>query len=307
MKTRISIVILHYNLIKDTIRCIDSIKKISTEDIAVNIIIVDNSSPNGTGKVLFDKYSKDEYIKVILAYENLGFARGNNLGFVYALENLNPNFIILSNNDVLIEQQNFFNELVIKYNEKKFAVGGPDILVPYSGVHQNPPSSDLPYTLSNITKQIKKANRQKDIYQEMKNNKVKSYFYNIYKSVRVFLKKYRGKANLQNTEYQFPTEQTKIHGSFMIFSQEYFNVFPNGLYDGTFMYAEEPLLHYLCLINNLKICYMPSLKILHLEGKSTRNNFSENSYLSKNIFYLTNLVDSLVKFRELIMIHGELK
>ena len=43
-------VILHYKTEKDTIECIESIKKLSYKNI--EIVIVDNGSQNGTGENL---------------------------------------------------------------------------------------------------------------------------------------------------------------------------------------------------------------------------------------------------------------
>lgn len=50
----------------------------------VSIVIVDNASANGTGRELQQLYQGAENIYVILNPENLGFARGNNVGFEFA-------------------------------------------------------------------------------------------------------------------------------------------------------------------------------------------------------------------------------
>ena len=36
-----------------------------------------------------------------------------------------------------------------------------------------------------------------------------------------------------------------LQGSFLIFSRNFMEAFPEGLYDGTFMYGEELILYYL--------------------------------------------------------------
>ena len=70
MEERIGFVILHYNAIKETVDCVNSIiNNIDTDDYF--IIIVDNKSPNYTGETLKEKYGKSEKIKVILNKENL--------------------------------------------------------------------------------------------------------------------------------------------------------------------------------------------------------------------------------------------
>ena len=88
-------VILHYYTIEDTVNCVQSIKEIETYGNNVKIVIVDNASPNRTGKLIQEKYIDDPQIHVILSSENLGFANGNNLGFEYAKKQLKSDFIIL--------------------------------------------------------------------------------------------------------------------------------------------------------------------------------------------------------------------
>jgi GT2 family glycosyltransferase len=298
---KIVIVILHYNLLDDTIACIETIKKRSSE---VNIIIVDNFSPNGSGKTLDKKYIDDEKVQVILSNENLGFARGNNLGFSYAVKNMNPDFIILSNNDVLIEQDDFFSKMINIFEQTQFAVCGPDILVPYSGVHQNPPSNMENYTIDDLNNQILRCEKELEFYRGISSSKFKRFFYDFYKSIRVSLKKYRGKFPVG--DFKSGKVDIKIHGAFMIFSKKYFDVFSAGLYPNTFMYGEESILYYLCLKAKLKIIYSPQIQILHMEGKSTRQSMGNSNFLEKNIFYLSNRLDSLNSFKNLVVECGEI-
>lgn len=78
-------VILHYMAKQETIDCVASIlKKTKAEPMKVSIVIVDNASANGTGRELQQLYQGAENIYVILNPENLGFARGNNVGFEFA-------------------------------------------------------------------------------------------------------------------------------------------------------------------------------------------------------------------------------
>ena len=69
MESRIGFVILHYQTIRETIDCVTSIQKIcDNKDI---IIIVDNCSPNASGKILHKKYQQYSNIEVVLNKENL--------------------------------------------------------------------------------------------------------------------------------------------------------------------------------------------------------------------------------------------
>ena len=80
---KIVFVILHYLAIDETYKSVDSIeKKIDTD--MYKIVIVDNASPDKSGALLKEHYKNDDHVEVLLNQENLGFARGNNVGFRYA-------------------------------------------------------------------------------------------------------------------------------------------------------------------------------------------------------------------------------
>lgn len=77
---KIVFVILHYLAIDETYKSVDSIeKKIDTD--MYKIVIVDNASPDKSGALLKEHYKNDDHVEVLLNQENLGFARGNNVGF----------------------------------------------------------------------------------------------------------------------------------------------------------------------------------------------------------------------------------
>ena len=92
-------IILHYKNLKDTIECIESIRKFSDNPI----VIVDNHTLSKTDKKALDKYTKD----IIMLSENMGFAKANNIGVQYAKEKYNPNFYIVLNNDIVINDIKF--------------------------------------------------------------------------------------------------------------------------------------------------------------------------------------------------------
>lgn len=91
-------VILHYKNIDDTIKCVKSLK--NTTDYSSRYIIVDNGSGDGSGEKLRQLYSNDAQCDVLLLPENLGFSKGNNEGYQYAKQKYNPDYIVISNNNV---------------------------------------------------------------------------------------------------------------------------------------------------------------------------------------------------------------
>lgn len=267
----ISFVILHYLTYEDTINCVESIfNNLTYPDIS--IVIVDNGSPNGTGQKVFDKYANDSRVHVILSKENLGFAKGNNIGFKYAKYELKADFIVMINNDIIIEQKDFCERLIKDYEKEKFHVCGPNII----SLVDNKPQNPIPKIFYN-SKQVKKM-------------KFKFTLLNILSYIRCDLllesminsksKGSSGKKELK--EYQ-------IHGSGMIFSKDFIDKY-DGLCEDTFMYMEECILKFICDRDNLKMIYCGDLLIYHKEDSAT--NALVNKGYKKRRFFYKNSIDS---------------
>ena len=61
----IGFVILHYNTIRETRNCVSSILALEHANNS-RIVIVDNASPNQTGKILSEDYCRNQNVEVIL-------------------------------------------------------------------------------------------------------------------------------------------------------------------------------------------------------------------------------------------------
>ncbi len=92
-KSDTAVVIVNYKGIKDTEEAVESLKH---SELPVDLILVDNGSPDQEGKRLTERYEKEA--RVIENPLNLGFAGGTNLGIQLAL-NQGYEFILLLNND----------------------------------------------------------------------------------------------------------------------------------------------------------------------------------------------------------------
>ena len=90
---QVSIIIVTYNTRQMTTECIDSIFE-KTKGVDFEIILVDNASTDGSKEF----FEKDSRIKYIYSNENLGFGRGNNLGYKYTT----GKYIFLLNSDTLL-------------------------------------------------------------------------------------------------------------------------------------------------------------------------------------------------------------
>lgn len=118
---KVSIIILNWNGLKDTIKCLESLKKITYSNYEV--MVVDNGSKGNDADILEEKYKG--YIQIIRNKENLGFAEGNNIGIQYALTN-GSKYIWVLNNDVLITDSGIIDKfLKIMEENPKIGVVGP--------------------------------------------------------------------------------------------------------------------------------------------------------------------------------------
>ena len=78
---KLSIIVINYNTKDLTLKCIDSIFKEYKKEIengSFELILIDNASPDGSGKKLLDLFKNKNGITFIESKENLGFGGGNN-------------------------------------------------------------------------------------------------------------------------------------------------------------------------------------------------------------------------------------
>jgi GT2 family glycosyltransferase len=119
---QVQIIILNWNGYSDTSELLDSLKQINTPEI--KIIVVDNNSFGNDVELLENNYK--DFTRVLKSDSNLGFAGGNNFGIQKALES-NPDYILLINNDTIVEP-NFLSVLLNKFNaDEKIGIVAPQI------------------------------------------------------------------------------------------------------------------------------------------------------------------------------------
>ncbi|MCC8101276.1 MAG: glycosyltransferase [Clostridiales bacterium] len=278
----ICFVILHYQAIDETINCINAIKKLRKEE-AIKIILVDNASPNHSGKLLKQKYESDPIIEVLQEKENLGFAKGNNVGFI-AAKKYDPDYIVVMNNDVLIEQKDFIQSIRRSDEKYLFDVLGPDIFSAKTGIHQNP-QRDNNYTLEELESYIQKLH--------LKNK------YRFLIKIKYFINR-KQKINVsQKTDYTRVQFGLPLHGACYIFSGSFARSHDNCFYPKTFMYFESYILHYLGMRENLKFVYDPSIQVVHHEDVATDQTYKKQ--YQKSIFSNKCLEDSAKCFREVML------
>ena len=284
-------VILHYLVKDETINCVESI--LSSQDGSnFRIIIVDNGSPNNSGVEIKMHYKLESRVKVILNSENLGFAKGNNIGFQYAKKE-GADFIYMINNDTYIQQGNCLAILQKAFEEYSFHILGPDIVLTKNNDHQNPA---IP-TLQDRTTLDKMLFQHKVLYWLS--------FLTLDLSLPKFKKKLLGQQSSslknKNLDHKNIQEGVKLHGSAMVFSKRFIDLY-DGLYPKTFMYSEEAILYYIVKRDGLKTLYYPKLQIFHSEDAATEELLGKSS--RKRRFYYKHYVQSGNAFLELMKKDG---
>lgn len=283
-------VILHYMALEMTMQCVDNlVNKFGEYNII--IVIVDNYSPNGTGIKLQQKYKDNNLVTVILHDKNDGFARGNNIGFNYLKQNYNIDFMIVMNNDVIIEQDEFLNKIKEIYNKKRFAVLGPSIYAPQIGLYQNP--GPLNIATEQQTKNFIKTYKKYIRNDNWNYYKLKILHYTVFWWAKHIYKLFHKKENKkeentpkpqvhQNTKTMSEVTNSVLCGACYIFSKDFINNREYCFYPKTFLYFEEQILAYQCRKLNLPMLYSPLLEVKHLVGISSSQSETDNRrrYLS---------------------------
>ena len=222
-KTTIAVVILHYNDFEMTRQYIENLRKLKWNDVTHQFIIVDNNSPDGSGVELYEYFKADADTSVILLSENIGFARGNNKGIVFAKDELDADL------------------------SKK--------------MHQNP-MRQSPMNFDDVNNKIRKIDRTLPVLHILN----KMGIYDQIKSLKNKIKKKKDNSPLESTAR---VEGCVLHGAFFVLSKEYLRMYPEGLFEGTFLYMEEDILAYRCNLKRLKMVYDPLVQVIHYDGVSS--------------------------------------
>lgn len=276
-------IILHYCTIEDTKKCIESImEKCKTNNF--EIVVVDNASPNNTGEELNRIYKDNSQIHIILNRTNLGFSKGNNIGFKYAKENLSPDFVIMCNNDTYLLQEDFCELVIKEYKNSNFAIMGPQIHLLDNQICQIP-SKELP------TKKF----LEKEIF-SLRITLFFDYIFlgNVFRKIKVQLKRVLKKEPIMTNKLDTNEKHQNVilHGCFWIFSELYLKNF-EGLEEKTFLYREEEFLYIQLKEKGLINIYNPQIKIFHSEYSST--NSITKTKRKKQIFFENNYLKATKK------------
>lgn len=286
-------VILHYLSFDITKKCIESIRNTipQSDRIGYHIIVVDNASPNNSYVQLQEQFRQCPDVILLQARDNLGFAKGNNIGYRYSLDKLHADFVVITNNDTEFVCSAFLEDMLQIYKQAPYALIGPDIFNT-NGYHQNP------YRTHIIT--------EKELTRWIRNRRIWLVFLfmdkylHLTSKISFFRKFYNRRAATGRPDQNWMTEQSDVvlHGACIIFTPLFTKACPEyAFYPDTFLYCEEDILALLCSRKGLSICYNPKLQIIHKESVST--NLSHTSLWEKDFFFTQNILKSLKILKKL--------
>lgn len=305
----ISFVILNYKTYWEAIACARSILTTQTwEDI--QIVIVDNGSSNESVEKLKEQFAGEARVHVIASGENLGFARGNNLGIEYAREHFCPDFIVAANSDIIFEQKDYCEQLAAIYEEKPYAILGGDIVDASRTQHFNPVARKRVYTLNYMRKQVAVSWAKAVMFRLIKLFHLKKAVAGHYGiatneqgadvrdgSRNLTTREVEGKAVAADSRIDEELEGVLLHGCCMVFSKDFFAEF-DGFWDQTFLYAEEEILYYLAMKKGLRVLYTPRVTCMHKEAVTTNTLYTD--FCDAKIFYFSHITRSYQLFLKLM-------
>ena len=275
-----SIIIVDYNSIEETLkyieRCIESINEV--DEMA--FVVVDNSDDGNcaiclerTGdktfvdveiedseqqikKHKFEKYNVFELsynsrpLYIIEARENLGYAKGNNLGIRFSKEILDSSYCIISNNDIFFTNRiNVSDFIDICQKESNIAVVGPKIIDPNG-------NSQSPYQYLDINELI-----------------VNDFFHMAFgKLIKSF--KPSVMASVESGECYFTS------GSFLFIDIDRF-LGVDGFDGGTFLYCEEMILSERLKQKGYCFYFFDKYELIHKHSTTMKSNMSELKRLER--------------------------
>lgn len=274
---KICYVILHYQNMEVTNECILHLDRIKGENSV--IIVVDNGSLNKSGEKIKKNFEFRSDVIVIVNDKNLGFAKGNNIGYNFAKKQLMGDIIIVMNSDIFINDSQFEQKLETVIRQKSVHIIAPDIITS-DKIHQNPHRLKrlgnlkilkrlFSYTVILLLVRIEAI---RDIILDKMNNR----------SSKKVNKKY----------YESMIDGIVPHGACVIYTKSYIDNEDIAFVPKTFLFSEEDLLYDYAQKKKYDILYYPNISVMHLEDASI--NYDRNSSFEKFLFNLKNRRNSLI-------------
>lgn len=257
MKT--GIVVLNYN---DACETIDFVNKVCSFNAIDIVCVVDNGSTDNSLLEL----NKIKNIELISLGNNLGYAAGNNAGLRYLYNQGCDNYII-SNPDIIIDQNNLIDFIAHMNSHKNYHIFGP--------------------TIEEHGK-IKRGWKQKSVS------------YDIYDNYPIVNRLFKNRINYRKSYYKgVLTPVDCVSGCFFGIKREVIDKI-GFLDEGTFLFYEEDILCVKARAKGLKVCVLNEVKVIHNHSVTINKNI--NHYRKLRI-----LKDSQIYYHKTCFNHSKQK
>ncbi|MFM1998901.1 MAG: hypothetical protein RL204_848 [Bacteroidota bacterium] len=239
------------------------------QGIDLHICIVDNGSKSTD--LLEEIAQTSSNITLISANENLGYIGAASLSYSHFQANglYDFDYFILSNYDIIYSSTDAIATLITQGSKNSFAVFGPQIKTIPQGSYSNPM----------FQTRISKSHLKRLLL-------VNSWYPFSYAYQLLHNAKKQKKASSS-----FPSTAAcyAIHGSVMVFSNEFFKA-NNTLDYPSFLYGEEIYIAEQCLQKNLKVGFISEVEVIHDEHITTGKikNRKHMIYLRDSLRFLNN-------------------
>ena len=256
---KICFVILHYMAVEETLACVESIKKMNNQE-ELQVVIVDNASPNDSVRILENSYANDSQVDIIVMEKNEGLSEANNRAYQYAEERYHSRFYVFTNNDIIFEQANFPELVEQEYAYSNFAIMGMDIYSLRRKIHQSPLAKEIP--------------KLRTINRTIRLNRIALFLFPLcYPLLKMYYKREQGQGSdaVSYNEYQ---QNVCPMGACIVMESEFLKRQNAAFYPKTYFYYEEYLLTLRCKREQALIIYNPKIHVLHTDGAATQKSYS---------------------------------
>ena len=287
MEKKLAVIVLNYRNYQDTIDCVESL--LNQDYRHCNIVIVENGSKNESFNVLQNIFGTIENIKILKTEKNLGFAKGNNLGILYAKNTLQCRYIFILNNDTILTANNILSQLMVDQLPNVALVS--------------------PILIGNDGKQIIGHNWEKN---RIVINTIIAIAYTMFQLMPANIKenfikikrKICKQKRMDSSENTFKQNQYQIQGAAFLLTPVFFNYY-KILYPRTFLYCEEINMSWYLHKAKLSTMVINTNIIFHKEAKSTTDTIIKmktklvmNSFLKSIIMYFSSYEQIIKNFSE---------
>ncbi|MBM2840152.1 MAG: glycosyl transferase family 2 [Bacteroidetes bacterium] len=233
----LSVIIVNYNVRQFLENTITSVMR-AMEGLEGEVFVVDNASDDGSVEMVKSKFPR---ICMIQNKENVGFARGCNLG----LKRAQGEYLLLLNPDTIVQEDTFHVMLSFFRETPNAGLAGCKILNP-DGSFQLPCRRGFPTPWVAFTKIFGLSA--------------------MFPKSRLF-----GRYNMTYLSPDETYEVDAVSGSFMMVSRRAYESV-GELDEQFFMYGEDLDWCYRVSQDGFKVYYVHTTKIIHFKGESTRRS-----------------------------------